>query len=72
MEQEKNLPQTELILYLSPNIKHVLSNAIKLFSIIIAIYSLSIYYLSAYYLVICCIKKLSLNRQKFQFDRIAI
>lgn len=47
----KSLQQTELILYLTLNIKHVLSKTIKLFSVImaiLAIYSISIYCTEAY------------------------
>lgn len=46
--KKKSLQQTELILYLTLNIKHVLSKTIKLFSVIMAIYSISIYCTEAY------------------------
>lgn len=46
--KKKSLQQTEIILYLTLNIKHVLSKTIKLFSVIMAIYSISIYCTEVY------------------------
>lgn len=52
--KKKSLQQTEIILYLTLNIKHVLSKTIKLFSVIMAIYSISIYCTEVYYQVVVC------------------